>query len=349
MKRAIAIIFCLVIACNIASAATEPKLQISKATPINGVAAISKFTAPAASNTSTIANTSSSNLSQPMQAKTVTQSADNSGIIGDGLNKWGKGLIDGMYNSFDNSSVTSKFGTTRGALYTAITYVPNPYEDPTIEGLYRNYNNLAIFFVAIFIFGAWASRSLAKMKVTSNVFGDKDLSTSAFFGGLCMCFLALFANFFYMFALQIIQALSQFAMGNVMDSIAPSPDNLVLYAMMALCDMLVFVFFIVRYFIIYAVAVMCTIIAVLLVPEFSRDFAKKSIDHIVRILLLQPVSIFFTCLGIIALKNLPANSGIQAFGYVGLTVLVFLVCWYMLWGDFEFLKKAIKYAVEVTA
>jgi hypothetical protein len=124
---------------------------------------------------------------------------------------------------------------------------------------------------------------------------------------------------------------------------------LVLYAMMAVCDIVVFVFFVVRYYIIYAVAVLCTIIAVLLVPEFSRDFAKKSIDHIVRILLLQPVSIFFTCLGILALKDLPANSGIQALGYVGLTVLVFLVCWYMLWGNFEFIKKAIKYAVESAA
>jgi hypothetical protein len=136
-------------------------------------------------------------------------------------------------------------------------------------------------------------------------------------------------------------------MANVLDSIAPSPDNLILYAMMALCDITVFIFFIIRYFIIYAVAVICTIIAVLLVPDFSRGFAKKSIDHIIRILLLQPVAIFFTCLGIIALKNLSANSGLQAVGYVGLTVFIFLVCFYMLIGDFEFIKKGAKTVIAM--
>ena len=85
-------------------------------------------------------------------------------------------------------------------------------------------------------------------------------------------------------------------MSNVLDSIAPSPDNLILYAMMAVCDLTVFIFFIIRYFIIYAVAVLCTIIAVMLVPDWSRDFAKKTIDNILRILLLQPVAIFFTVL-----------------------------------------------------
>ena len=159
-----------------------------------------------------------------------------------------------------------------------------------------------------------------------------------------MCFVALSANFIYMYTLKIIEALSQFTMSNVLNSIAPSPDNLILYAMMAVCDLAVFIFFVIRYFIIYAVAILCTIIAVLYVPDFSRDFARKSIDHILRILFLQPVAIFFTSLGILTMTGLPAE--LQPFGYIGLTVFIFLVCWYMLCGDFEFLKKGVKIAVS---
>ena len=162
-----------------------------------------------------------------------------------------------------------------------------------------------------------------------------------------MCFIALAANFFYILVLQIIQALSQFAMSNVLDSIAPIPDNLVLYAMMAVCDLTVFIFFIIRYFIIYAMAVLCILIAVMYVSDWSRDFAKKTTDNVLRILFLQPVAIFFTSFGILALKGLPENSGMQAIGYVCLTILVFLVCWYMLFGDFEFIKKGAKVAVSV--
>jgi hypothetical protein len=354
VKRAVAIIFSLLMLCGIAAAAPGT-LKITKA---DTASTISALTTPIKTVTleearvkednSSSANTSS-NISQPVtKTESIPESDIVSGWVTTGLNNWLKGLIGGMYASFENNSaVNDKFGTPRGALYTAITYVPDPYDDPAIKSLFHSYNNLAIFFVVIFIFGTWANRNLSRSKVTFSVFGEKDLSTSALFSGIAMCIVALFGNFIYMFALQIIQALSQYAMLNVLDSIAPAPDNLILYAMMAVCDLTVFVFFLIRYFIIYAVAVLCTVIAVLLVPEFSRDFAKKSIDHILRILLLQPVTIFFTCLGIVALKNLPANSGIQALGYVGLTILVFLVCWYMLWGNFEFVKKAARYAVTV--
>jgi hypothetical protein len=346
--RAVAIIFCFFMLCGIAWAENTQRLTIETVTG----AATATTTAPvrtislqeAAATTKNTTQSINSTIPEPAIA-TVTQSVDSSsvgsGMVSDGINQFGKSLINGMYASFDNNSaVNNQFGSPRGALYTVITYVPNPYQDPNIESLFKNYNALAIFFVIIFIFGEWANRNLAIMKVNSSVFGEKDLSTSKFFGGLAMCGIALFANFIYMYSLQIIQALSQFAMSNVLDSIAPSPDNLILYFMMALCDLTVFIFFVIRYFIIYAVAVLCTIIAVLLVPDFSRDFAKKSIDHIVRILLLQPVAIFFTCLGILTMKGLP--SQLQPVGYIGLTIFIFLVCIYMLIGDFEFIKKGAK-------
>jgi hypothetical protein len=334
VKRALAIIFCLIMLCSIASA----KIVGNFSNDSTGLKTVALKEAKVKENSST------SNISQPA-IPTITQSVDSQGVgagmVSNGINLFGRSLIDGMYASFENNSaVNQQFGSPRGALYTAITYVPNPYEDSTIKTLFQNYNALAIFFVCIFIFGEWANRRLVSLKVTSSVFEGKDLSTSKFFGGLCMCGVALFANLIYMFFLQIIQALSQFAMSKVLDSIAPSPDNLILYFMMALCDLTVFIFFIIRYYIIYAVAVLCTIVAVLLVPDFSRDFAKKSIDHILRILLLQPVAIFFTCLGILTMKGLP--SQLQPFGYIGLTVFVFLICLYMLIGDFEFIKKGAK-------
>lgn len=343
-RLALAIAFCLMLFCSIADAKIIGNFSTDSTTGLKTVTLEEAKVKEDSSNTDISSSTTSSTntTQQSTKTKSIPGSDVVSGWVTAGLNGWCKGLIDGMYTSFDNSSVTNQFGSARGALFTVITYVPNPYQDETIKSLYRNYNNLAIFFVILFVFGEWCNRNLARMKVTSSVFGDKDLSTSKFWGGLCMCGVALAANFFYILALQIIQALSQFAMSNVLDSIAPSPENLILYFMMALCDLTVFIFFIIRYFVIYAVAVLCTIIAVLLVPDFSRDFAKKSIDHILRILLLQPVTIFFTCLGILAIKNLPANSGFQAVGYIGLTVFVFLICLYMLIGDFEFIKKGAK-------
>jgi len=287
-------------------------------------------------------------FSYPVLAADYSATDVGAGMVSAGIGQFFKDQINGMYSSFqNNTAINSQFGTARGALYTVITYVPDPYADPTIKSIFLNYRALSIFFVVLFIIGEFMNRNLARMKVSENVFGNRDLSTSKFVGGVAMCFLGLFANFIFMFALQVIRVLSQFAMSNVLDSIAPSPDNLILYVMMAICDFTVFIFFIIRFFIIYAVAVLCTVLAVLLVPESSRDFAKKSIDHIVRILLLQPVAIFFTCLGILVMKNLPV--ALQPFGYIGLTVFVFLVCLYMLIGDFEFIKKGGKVLAKVIA
>jgi hypothetical protein len=194
VKRVVAFAFCLLLLCNIASA----KIIGDFSTDKTGLKTVTLEEAKVKENTSSV-NTSSSTVQPAVKNESIPGADVVSGWVTTGLNNWLKGLIGGMYGSFENNSaVNNQFGSPRGALYTAITYVPNPYDDPTIKSLFLNYNALAIFFVCIFIFGEWANRNLARMKVTSNVFGDKDLSASRFYGGLCMCGIALFANIIYM-------------------------------------------------------------------------------------------------------------------------------------------------------
>jgi hypothetical protein len=286
----------------------------------------------------------SSNVSQPA---TKTESIDSSDILSESVSKgnslFARSLIDGMYADFEDSEVTKKYGSMRGSITTVLTFVPNPYDDPIIQNLYKDYNNLAIYFVILFILGEFLNRRMAQLKVTSSVFGHKDLSHSRFIGGVCMCMLALSANIIFMFALQIIQALSQFAVMPSMDAIAPNPDNLLLYGMMALCDVLVFGFFAIRYYVIFIIAVLCSIIAVMLVPDVTRGFALDAIEKIIRILVMQPAALFASVIGIYASKGLPVP--LEAFGYIGLTIVVFGVCWYCLFGNFTLLKKGLSYAV----
>jgi hypothetical protein len=253
-----------------------------------------------------------------------------------------------MWGAFENNTaVNEEFGTTRGALFTFITHIPDPYSIPEIKNLYTSYFNLALYFVVLFILGEFINRNLARAKITESVFGEKDLSTSKFVGGIAMCFIGLFANLIFIGALKITEALSQYAMFQVMDSIAPDPSNFVTYLGMAFCDLCVAIFFIIRYFVIIATAVCCTVLAVLLVPESTRGFAKRTIGNVIRILSLQPGTIFATSIGIIGLKHLP--YGLQQLGYIGLTIFVALVCWYLLTGDFEFIKKGGKALVKVIA
>ena len=249
-----------------------------------------------------------------------------------------RSFIDGIYGDFNDSS--EEFGTTRGSIFTAITFVPNPYEDKGIVDLYGGYLNLSIYMIVLFIFGALTKRSLARTKLGKQT----NLSQSAFIGGIAMCCFALVANILYAGTLDVIEALNEFIMLPVMPEIVPNPDNLLLYALMGLCDLLVFGFFVIRYYILYIVAVVCSVIAVCLVPEFTRDFAKDCIEKIVRILFLQPAALFVSVVCIIATENLP--DFLKIFSYVGTTIVIFLTCWYFLFGDFKLLKQGVQFAIR---
>lgn len=285
------------------------------------------------------------NNSQPA---TKTESIDSPDILSESVSKGNglfvRSLIDGMYKDFENSEVTEKYGSMRGAITTVLTFVPNPYDDPIIKELYSDYNNLAIYFVILFILGEWFNRRMSQLKVTSSVFGEKDLSQSRFMGGICMCMLALSANIIFMFALEITEALNQFAVMPSIDAIAPSPDNLLLYGLMGLCDLLVFGFFAIRYYVIYIMAVLCSIIAVMIVLDVTRGFALDAIEKIVRIFAMQSAALFVSVIGIHASKGLPAP--LESWGYVGLTIVIFCVCWYCLFGDFRLLKQGISFVVK---
>ena len=60
--------------------------------------------------------------------------------------------------------------------------------------------------------------------------------------------------------------------------------------------------------------------------------------------MMQPAALFVSVIGIHASKGLPAP--LESLGYVGLTVVVFCVCWYCLFGNFTLLKQGISYAVK---
>jgi|SRR5665647_160317 len=286
-KLALAMVFCVLLFCSVADA----KIIENFSTDAIGLKTVSLAEARV-NETDTGVNTSS-NVSQPI---TKTESIDSPDILSESVSKgnslFARSLIDGMYKDFENSDVTKKYGSMRGAITTVLTFVPNPYDDPIIQNLYTDYNNLAIYFVILFILGEFFNRRIAQLKVTSSVFGHKDLSQSRFIGGICMCMLGLSANIIFMFALQIIQALSQFAVMPSMDTIAPNPSNLLLYGMMGLCDLLLLLFFAIRYFLIYIIAVLCSLIAVMLVPDVTRGFALDAIEKIIRLLAMQPAALF---------------------------------------------------------
>jgi hypothetical protein len=251
-------------------------------------------------------------------------------------------LGSSIYKEFQESEVKDKNGNTAGLIFTAVTFVPNPYENATIVELYGGYLNICIFLIIMFILGESITRNASRM---NNTFGTKyHMQPRKLLGGLAMCLFAIMGNVFYMLLLEIIESLNGFITMPVIPAITPDPEHLFTFLMMGICDLIVMIFFIVRFFMIYIFAVICGVVVTLLVFKISRDFAQNIIEKMLRILAMQPASLFVTSVCILAMDSLPIF--LQPLGYVGVTIVIFLTCYYFMFGNFTLIKTGINIAVS---
>lgn len=254
-----------------------------------------------------------------------------------------KSIINGLYEDLKSNPVNED-GVQGGVLFSVVTFVPNPYDDKTIIEWYGGYLNLTIYAIVLFLLGELISRSIARTKLAAGTLNYKDLSGYRFIGGIAICGFALVANLFYQLSLEVIEALNKYITIPVIPNLAINPDNLFLLCVLGICDIALVGFFAIRYYIIYVFAVVCSVVAFMLVPEVTRDFATDCIEKLIRLLALQPAALFVTAIGITAADRLPGFA--QTSWCLWLTLLVFLTCWYFIFGNFTLLKKAVTYAIK---
>jgi hypothetical protein len=208
-------------------------------------------------------------------------------------------------NEFNkNSIVTEEYGATRGAIFTFVTVNPEPDKIGPIQKFESESKAVWAFLVCVFILGfvMFANIARANKSAYSYSLGDHDFSDSRFIGGSILCMAAYLAPKAVLVSLDLCTALSQFAMLNVLDYIEPSLENAYLYFMMTLGETLVAVFFIVRPWIIDIAYAASRLVVVIYFMGFFQDEIRWAFSKYVKVLLLQPVCIFFSCVCLIAVK-----------------------------------------------
>ena len=114
VKIAIAILFCFLLFANIAAAAEETqKLKIIKPDikPIDAVKPLISLDQAKKNSDfldTEIKNNTLANSSQPEPKKEkVNSNSVGSGMVRDGINLFGRSMVDGLYESFDNNSAVN--------------------------------------------------------------------------------------------------------------------------------------------------------------------------------------------------------------------------------------------------
>ena len=223
--------------------------------------------------------------------------------------------------------------------YRVLTLTPRPYEDKNIVELYGGYLNFALYLIVLFILGESISRSIDRMDITSS--SKYRLPKRKFIGGIALSMLAILSNILFKFVLDIIETFNWFIIAPAIPAITLNPDNILIGLVLGLCELLVCIFFIARFYMINVFAVMCSIVVVLLVPKTTREFSKDVLEKMARILVMQPAALFVMSICVMKMDELPTLTG-----YIGLIIMMYLTCHYCMFGNFTLLKTAISIAIR---
>jgi hypothetical protein len=299
------------------------------------------------------ANTSANTSSDTGTKSAYLTSSDvGSGMVADGIN---------LALTHMGDDITKHYGTTRGAIFHFITWNIKPEQIPILKDFYQKNLKLAFPLAILFILGAVISRSLAIADPVSytNVFGRKDFAQNDAVGGGLFMLIGLAFGLAFMGLMAALDIINAYLMLTVMDSIAPSIDNGILYLMMALIELLLFVFFIYRQMWIVAGYCFAPLYGLLFASGYLKEFTDSIGDKFLRAMIMQPMAIAATVFFIIvikaftsspewtAYKSVDPTGGagmIEASFYVVLFLVLLGVCLWCIFGKMTMVKRLVGFS-----
>jgi len=265
--------------------------------------------------------------------------------LADGLRMlWADNSVLKAYDN--NTGVTKKYGETRSSIFTFITVNTEPDKIKALQDIENKTTPIWLRLVVFYIFGNPIRNILARMgyQTYSNAFDIPNLSGEKYVGTVVLLILSYATPNLFLVFLRTCTVVSQYFMLNIMDYIEPSLDNAWLYLFMMLGEALLAIFFIIRPFVICVVYAVCKLLVVWFLIGIWRGEVTWIWSRFFKIMTLQPVTIFITCICIVGIQW--ANLGDSPGAYIGMFFLLFYVCYKWMTGNFDLPGKLTKLAVR---
>lgn len=234
----------------------------------------------------------------------------------------------------ENQNITEERGATLSAILTLVSANPNPQNVEPIETFKNRTKYVWALLVACFIFGNPVINTYTRShpETYRSAFGDRYISDEKFVGTTFLLMMSYYAPHFVLIVLDLTTALSKFFMLNVLDYIEPSLENAWMYLFMAIGELLLAAFFIVRPWAIDIVYGSSILLASWFFLGVWREEARWVWNKFFKITFLQTVCVFVTCVCIIGIKwaGLEFTGGV----YVLMFAFIAYICYKFMFGDF---------------
>ncbi len=233
-----------------------------------------------------------------------------------------------------NQNITDEKGATQSAILTFVSVNPNPQNIEPLENFKNNTKYVWILIVAGFIFlnPVFNTYTRTFPETYKSAFGDRYISDEKFIGTTFLLIISYFAPYAVLMVLDLSTEASKWLMLNILDYIEPSLDNAWMYLFMAIGELLLAAFFIIRPWVICIVYAASILLSVWYFLGIWREKAEWVWEKFFAITTLQPVCVFVACVCLIGIKWIGWEDG--AGGYILMFVFLAYICYKYMFGNF---------------
>jgi hypothetical protein len=296
-------------------------------------------------------------LLSPVHAKMSDLFADG---VSKGLDNWVTDLCDGMMNTgieFQNESAISG-NPVSGKIFDIATYTYDPFQNTAVHNAMKLSFEMWGVFMLMYILGGYILVNLKNMwpdgaRAVTYITGiNTESSLKKYVQNIFIGFaVVLFAYLAIYTILLLNKVLTQMVMVGVLPSIAPTPDNLVLYFMMGLTYLVMSFFFWIRFFTINLVTGFALFIGVAyIISNFTRRVSIWIMKFFISMVFMQFVIVLVTAWGVQSIEGaadmgfISLNHSISV--YIALMILLVLIAAVMMVG-WAFIKSGTTKAVRL--
>lgn len=230
--------------------------------------------------------------------------------ISNGIENFFVSLADSIFDmSFSGFDDTEGNGTV-GYIYNIASYTPNPFESPVVQDLINWSKSIFASAYPILLLCAFIAALLSHYNATAlqkieqitgvHVGNKSNILARKAIDGIIV---AMFMYIFIYFVLTLNDILTKAAMGGIIDSVAPSPDNIILYFMMAICYLFMGFFFSLRILVLYLFCGFALVIGFCLLIDFTKETAISICTYFVQIVFFQFITVAYFAVSVLIIKE----------------------------------------------